>query len=189
LITLINDLLDLEKMESGMLELRIDKTDLSNILKRSVQAVAGFANHEGIKLVVDPDAELELDADNDRMVQVVVNLLSNAIKFSPKGETISIDATNLDGFVRVNIRDKGRGVPEHLRESIFERFKQVELSDERKKGGSGLGLAICKAIVERHGGSIGVEPGEGGVGSTFWFTLPVVSSMKVTGNKEQITLT
>ncbi len=186
LISLINDLLDLEKMESGMLELRVANTDLKNILTRSIDAVIGFAKQENITVKLTDDTRLDLEADGDRMVQVVVNLLSNAIKFSPKGGEVSIDVDKLPHSVRVNVRDRGRGVPEKMRESIFERFKQVELNDERKKGGSGLGLAICKAIVERHGGKIGVEPGEDEVGSVFWFTLPVTAAPKSAENKAQI---
>lgn len=173
LIALINDLLDLEKMESGMLELRIAKTNLKTILTSSIGSVISFAKQVDVEVKISNDASLVLDADSDRLVQVVVNLLSNAIKFSPKGSQVSIDVEKMSDSVRVNIRDRGRGVPEKMRESIFERFKQVELNDERKKGGSGLGLAICKAIVERHGGKIGVEPGAEQVGSVFWFTLPL----------------
>ncbi len=176
LIALINDLLDLEKMESGMLELRVAKTDLKTILSSSVGSVISFAKQADVEVKISNDAQLMLEADNDRLVQVVVNLLSNAIKFSPKGSQVLIDIEKLPDSVRVNIRDQGRGVPESMRESIFERFKQVELNDERKKGGTGLGLAICKAIVERHGGKIGVEPGAGQVGSVFWFTLPLTAA-------------
>ncbi|MBS2003474.1 MAG: PAS domain S-box protein [Cyanobacteria bacterium SZAS LIN-5] len=177
LIALINDLLDLEKMESGMLELRIAKTDMKSVLSSSIGSVISFAKQADVEVTINGDAHLILEADNDRLVQVVVNLLSNAIKFSPKGERVTIDVAKMPDAVRVNIRDRGRGVPEKMRESIFERFKQVELNDERKKGGSGLGLAICKAIIERHGGKIGVEPGENEVGSVFWFTLPLTASI------------
>jgi signal transduction histidine kinase len=176
LIALINDLLDLEKMESGMLELRIARTDLKTILSSSIGSVISFAKQADVEVKIAGDAHLILDADNDRLVQVVVNLLSNAIKFSPKGSQVTIDVAKSPDSVRVNIRDRGRGVPEKMRESIFERFKQVELNDERKKGGSGLGLAICKAIIERHGGKIGVEPGSDNVGSVFWFTLPLTAT-------------
>ncbi|MBS1953919.1 MAG: PAS domain S-box protein [Cyanobacteria bacterium SZAS-4] len=182
LIALINDLLDLEKMESGMLELRIGKTNLKTVLTSSIGSVISFAKQAGVEVKISNDASLVLDADSDRLVQVVVNLLSNAIKFSPKGSQVSIDIDKLSDSVRVNIRDRGRGVPESMRESIFERFKQVELNDERKKGGSGLGLAICKAIVERHGGKIGVEPGADQVGSVFWFTLPLQAAAVTAGS-------
>ncbi len=176
LIALINDLLDLEKMESGMLELRVTKADLKTILTSSVGSVISFAKQADVEVKIASDSHLTIEADGDRLVQVVVNLLSNAIKFSPKGSQVLVDIEKMPDSVRVNIRDRGRGVPEQMRESIFERFKQVELNDERKKGGSGLGLAICKAIVERHGGKIGVEPGPEQVGSVFWFTLPLTAA-------------
>lgn len=182
LIALINDLLDLEKMESGMLELRVAKTDLKTILTSSVGSVISFAKQADVEVKIASDSNLVLEADSDRLVQVVVNLLSNAIKFSPKGSQVSIDIEKMPNSVRVNVRDRGRGVPEKMRESIFERFKQVELNDERKKGGSGLGLAICKAIVERHGGKIGVEPGPDQVGSVFWFTLPLQAAAVPAGS-------
>ncbi|HEY9714706.1 MAG TPA: ATP-binding protein, partial [Chroococcales cyanobacterium] len=173
LISLINDLLDIEKMESGMLELHIDELSASDLVNRSVHAVSSFANSQGVKIATREDIDVDFSADEDRLVQVVVNLLSNAIKFSPKGEAVTIDVIDSqDGWVEVDIIDRGRGVPLHLRESIFERFKQVERDDSRKKGGSGLGLAICKAIIDQHGGSIGVTDGNDGVGSKFWFKLP-----------------
>jgi signal transduction histidine kinase len=172
---LINDLLDIEKMESGMLELHVQPTDMSLIIKRSIEAVAGFAQTQGISVFMPDKQKQPVEADADRLVQVIVNLLSNAIKFSTKGESVVVAAETKGSKMRVTILDRGRGVPASMRESIFERFKQVELNDERKKGGSGLGLAICKAIVERHGGTIGVEPGPEGKGSLFWFILPTAA--------------
>jgi signal transduction histidine kinase len=175
LISLINDLLDIEKMESGMLDLHIEPADMSTIFKRSVDSVSAFANQNSVTIILADKEKKPLDADADRLVQVIVNLLSNAIKFSPKGESIAVQAETKGTQMRVTILDRGRGVPANMRESIFERFKQVERNDERKKGGSGLGLAICKAIVERHGGTIGVDANPGGQGSMFWFILPTVA--------------
>jgi CheY-like chemotaxis protein len=105
-------------------------------------------------------------------VQVLVNLLSNAVKFSPRGRVVRLSASEAGGFADVRVTDQGRGIPVSYREAIFERFRQVEASDARQKGGSGLGLAICKAIIEQHGGTIGVESEEG-QGSVFWMKLPV----------------
>ncbi len=110
-------------------------------------------------------------ADEDRLVQVLVNLLSNAIKYSESGSKIRICSLAESGYVKVQVFDIGRGIPKELQESIFDRFKQVERKDEFEKGGSGLGLAICKAIIEKHGGRIGLES-EVGKGSCFWFELP-----------------
>ncbi len=193
LIGLVNDLLDIEKMESGMLTLQIDRCSVESIFKRSLEAVSAVASQRAINLRIASGQPLEVKADSDRIVQVVVNLLGNAIKFSPEGSEIILSAQEVqeprtltskespkeaDSYVEFAVRDFGRGVPENLSQVIFDRFKQVEIADEKQKGGSGLGLAICKAIVERHGGSIGVETpedeviGRPRVGSRFWFRLP-----------------
>jgi signal transduction histidine kinase len=105
---------------------------------------------------------------------VMVNLLGNAVKFSPPGGTVEVTVEELPDVVCVKVTDQGRGIPKHMLTSVFERFKQVEVADATKKKGSGLGLAICKAIIEQHGGTIGVESEEGR-GSTFWFKLPTVA--------------
>lgn len=192
LIALVNDLLDIEKMESGMLSLQIENCKASDIVKRAVDAVASLAAQKAINIKSSIQEHSEVKADGDRIVQVMVNLLGNAIKFSPEGSDILIAEREVDGFIELQVRDFGRGIPKHLTESIFDRFKQVELSDEKVEGGSGLGLAICKAIVERHGGKIGVDSPDDGVighpagGSQFWFRLPKatigqMSDIKVAG--------
>jgi PAS domain S-box-containing protein len=170
LIALINDLLDIEKMESGKLKMDIMDINMGEVFERSTHAVAGFSQQQGVILCVVPTTA-RLYADPDRLVQVVVNLVSNAVKFSPQGQTVIVSAVESPDFVEVRVADKGRGIPAKFIDSIFERFQQVESSDAKKKGGSGLGLAICKAIVEGHHGSIGVESEEG-KGSTFWFRIP-----------------
>lgn len=175
LISLINDLLDIEKMESGKLKMEMGKTEIADVFDRSIGAVIGFAEQQKVHLVADETSLVAL-ADRDRLVQVVVNLISNAIKFSPKESVVRLQARQIDDFVEVRVVDKGRGVPTEFREAIFERFQQVQTTDATKKGGSGLGLAICKAIVEGHQGTIGVDSEEG-KGSEFWFRVPLQPSL------------
>lgn len=178
LIAMVNDLLDIEKMESGMLQLWPDDTSIDTVIEKSMQAVEGFASQQKVKLKVCEHQDIELVADTNRLVQVLINLLSNAIKFSPKDSTVFIAVDDTDNGARISVEDIGRGVPEAMRETIFERFKQIDRSDERQKGGSGLGLAICKAIIERHDGKIGVEGGAEGQGSRFWFWVPKQQASK-----------
>lgn len=177
LIGLINDILDLEKLESGQLEMHFSPTQLSSVVERAAETVRPLCYEHNIKLDTGSTNALII-ADGDRLVQVVVNLISNAVKFSPDGSTIKVAIREEPNWVEVRITDQGRGVPERFRQAIFERFQQVEASDSREKGGTGLGLAICKTIVERHHGTIGVEGAEKG-GSTFWFRIPLQHARKV----------
>jgi PAS domain S-box-containing protein len=170
LVNLINDLLDLQKLESGQFEMHFDKVKISSVVERSLESVRGFADQHNIRIDVDA-AESSVQADEDRLVQVLVNLLSNAIKFSPAGEQVMVKVAKMDESVRFQVQDHGRGIPASHKDLIFERFQQIEQSDSREKGGTGLGLAICKEIIERHGGVIGVESVEG-KGSTFWYQVP-----------------
>lgn len=170
LITLINDILDIEKLESGKLDMVFDTVQMSNVLDRSAEAVRAFAEQNGIKLeMIHTNASVY--ADGDRLVQVIVNLVSNAVKFSPKGQTVTVAVSEIPNWVEVKVIDRGRGIPPKYKNLLFQRFQQVEASDARKKGGTGLGLAICKGIIEAHGGAIGVESEEG-KGSIFWFKIP-----------------
>ena len=170
LIGLINDILDIEKLEAGKLDMVFENTHMKDIMERSEQSVNTFAANNGVKLEMMP-TDAQVYADGDRIVQVLVNLLSNAIKFSPQGQTVTVAVENAAGFVHVRVIDRGRGIPEQFKKLLFQRFQQVEASDAKKKGGTGLGLAICKGIIEQHGGQIGVDSEEG-KGSTFWFRLP-----------------
>jgi PAS domain S-box-containing protein len=171
LVALINDILDLERLGTGQLTMTLAPTALGPIIDRAIEAVAATAAAQQITLegALPPDVRVRGDAD--RLVQVVVNLLSNAIKFSTAGAQVLITAVRDHGVVRVTVLDRGPGVPEEWRETIFEPFRQVEASDSRQKGGTGLGLAICRAIVEQHEGQLGVAARDGG-GSAFWFSVP-----------------
>jgi signal transduction histidine kinase len=170
IINLINSLIDVERISSDKLDLNCSNTDLSEIIDTAAQAVKAIAEMRNIKVqCLFTDAEVYVDSG--RMIQVMINLLSNALKFSQDGSSIQVVAHELSDEVEVQVIDTGRGIPASHLKSIFGRFEQVEASDSTQKGGSGLGLAICKAIVEAHGGTIGVES-EPEKGSRFWFRLP-----------------
>ncbi len=169
LIKLTTDLLDVERLEAGAFQLDIKPVPVDRCVQDAVNAVAGQAKAKGVTVEVSVN-ECIVNADRERLVQVLVNLLSNAIKFSPSNSTVSVRTTPSDAMLRVEIRDDGPGVPEALQERIFDRFQQVNIDDSKKLGGAGLGLAICKSIVEQHGGKIGVDSTPG-AGATFWFTL------------------
>jgi len=174
LTALINDILDFERLDSGRVSMQFAAADLQALVEQSFESVRAFADEKGISLASRP-TEAWAWADADRIVQVLVNLLSNAIKFSPAGREVRVWAEDHGSRVRLFVKDQGRGIPATYRQRIFERFVQVEDSDKRDQGGTGLGLAICKAIVEHHGGRIGVES-EVKVGSTFWFEIPTAAS-------------
>jgi signal transduction histidine kinase len=178
MLSLINDLLDLEKSESGMLTLERDAIELSDVLDQCIQSIESLADRQEVILDLT-NANFKIFADAHRLSQVVINLVSNAIKFSPKGAVVKVWAQEDKDMAIVNVSDEGRGVPEHLHEVIFERFHQVEVADALEKGGSGLGLAICKVIVELHGGTINVENNKER-GSTFSFSVPLFKQKLLT---------
>jgi PAS domain S-box-containing protein len=168
LIHLVDDILDLERMEAGKLQFNAECVPVSSVIDRSIEAVYDYANQQQLKLETSEN-ESEVYVDEDRIVQVVVNLLSNAIKFSPRGATITVSAIEHEHTIELRVIDQGPGIPLQYQEEIFQRFHQIEAANPHK--GTGLGLAIAKAIVDGHNGSIGVisEPGKG---STFWFRVP-----------------
>jgi len=170
MLILVNDLLAVERMRSGSMQLERDEVSLSSIFEQAIESVIGLANEHRIHFNVVPTTVTAF-IDERRMIQVLINLLSNAIKFAPENSEVTLAARQLKDFVEVSVTDQGRGIPQHLLGSIFDRFSQVQASDATKKGGSGLGLAICKALVEQHGGSISVIS-ESGKGCTFSFRIP-----------------
>jgi CheY-like chemotaxis protein/anti-sigma regulatory factor (Ser/Thr protein kinase) len=178
LIGLINDILDLERLEGGRLEMELAPAESGPIVTRALEAVQSFANESGVTLAAAA-SPVRVRADADRIVQVLVNLVSNAVKFSPPGGTVKVKIVSGPAMAEFRVEDQGRGVPPALREAIFERYRQVEASDSRSKGGAGLGLAICKSIVEQHGGAIGVRDAEAsGTGSMFWFQVPLAAGRR-----------
>jgi signal transduction histidine kinase len=172
LIRLINDLLDIEKMEAGKFVLDTKQFNISEVVETSIESVRALAEAKAVKLETECfDDAATLVADKDRLCQVLINLLSNAIKYSPENETVKLAVESLPaGRIKFMVMDRGRGIPDELKDKIFDRFVQVEENDARVHGGSGLGLAISKAIIEQHGGNIGVES-QMGIGSSFWFVL------------------
>ncbi|HET9227485.1 MAG TPA: PAS domain-containing sensor histidine kinase [Thermoanaerobaculia bacterium] len=170
LCSLVNDILDIERIERGQLSLQIGSHSLASLLDTSVEEIRPLAQEAGIILDVNSPAG-EVQGDGDRLMQVIVNLLSNALKFSPRGSTVRLRALEIPDGVEVQVEDQGRGIPPSHHKTIFERFRQVETSDSASQRGAGLGLAIARSIVEMHGGRIGVES-EPGKGSTFWFRIP-----------------
>lgn len=172
LLSMINNLLDLHKMEAGRLEMFFDLVSCNDVVQAAIDSVMGVAESHEIAVNSTPvPKNLYVRADYDYCVQVLVNLIANAIKFSDAGGSVEIAVQSCGPEVKFSVVDTGRGIaPEHVGR-IFDRFEQTQISDARVKGGSGLGLAICKAIIEQHGGAIGVET-EVGKGSTFFFFLP-----------------
>jgi signal transduction histidine kinase len=173
LVRLINDILDIEKLDSGAVKMNLQQSNAADLMTQAAETMRTLANESGISLALTP-VWAQLYVDPDRVLQALTNLLSNAIKFSEWGGRVWMSAERRDGEIVFEVRDQGRGIPQHRLETIFERFQQVDASDSREKGGTGLGLSICRSIVEQHGGRIWVESAPG-KGSTFRFTLPISS--------------
>lgn len=175
LIRLINDLLDIEKIESGKMTFDSRKVTLGSLIHRTVSANRQFAEDNGVKIEVElPHWPQCVMGDADRLEQVLTNLISNAIKFSPTGQGVLVTTTQTAGLVRVEVCDRGSGVPMAFRDRIFGRFAMADGSDSRVRGGTGLGLAIAREIVTRHGGTMGFRDRSGG-GSVFFFELPLMA--------------
>ncbi|MEO8035691.1 MAG: ATP-binding protein [Acidobacteriota bacterium] len=175
LVRLINDILDLERIESGKVKLARGPVDAMAVMSQAAEGLRAIAEAAAISVVIVP-ATATLWGDSDRIIQTLTNLLGNAIKFSPRDTTVILSGDRIDGDFTFCVADQGRGVPREKLESIFERFGQVDASDSRDKGGSGLGLAISQSIVHAHGGRIwgGLNSP---IGSRFQFTIPLASSL------------
>lgn len=172
---LINDYLDLAKIEAGFVKFKQESVDIKGIIYDTLLTFYGEAKENGINLksIFDKDDNVPtVIGDDGKIRQVVSNLISNAIKFTPKGGTITTASVKKDGYIEVYVEDTGIGIPKEYHEKVFERFVQVEEGKEKVKKGTGLGLPIVKNIVEHHGGRVWMESEEG-KGSKFIFTLPI----------------
>lgn len=171
LLELINDILDLSKIESGRIELRKEELDLRKTIEESLGSIRPLAQTKSLRLETSINPLGTIDADALRVRQILVNLLSNAVKFTPAGGRIVVSARRNGGFAEVTVADTGIGIPPQEQDAIFDIFHQVGATTKGVREGTGLGLAITKRLVEQHGGAITVasEPGKG---SRFTFTIP-----------------
>lgn len=178
LMRLINDILDIEKLEAGEMAFAFEPVLLRDVIETALADNAGLAAAHHVSFVTRGTVpELWVNVDRERILQVLASLLSNAAKFSPAGETVAVSAARTGGHARIAVEDRGPGIPAAFGEHIFGKFAQADSSDTRQQGGTGLGLCIAKAIVERHGGSIGFTSA-GSSGTVFFFDLPVRSELK-----------
>jgi signal transduction histidine kinase len=173
LLTLINDILDLSKIEAGRMELELATFDLPLAIQNALTLVSDRAARQGITLATSLDQRLgPLTADERKLKQILLNLLANAVKFTPEGGRVEVAASPSDGQVEISVTDTGIGIAEEDQGAIFEEFRQVGASENRPREGTGLGLPLAKRFVELHGGRIWVES-KVGRGSTFTFTIPL----------------
>lgn len=181
LSALVNDILDLEKLEVGKLELHLERCSIVDLVRQSLKENNGYAEQFGVSLTLDsPTEDVFVNADRMRIAQVMANLLSNAVKFSSAGGsvTVRISKTADDKRVRIEVHDHGKGISDSYKPHVFDKFTQDDTSDKRSRYGSGLGLNISKGIVERHQGSIGFTSQQG-QGSCFYVELPLVNAAAV----------
>ncbi|MGF1938466.1 MAG: response regulator [Nostoc sp. ChiQUE02] len=176
LVRLINDILDIERIESGKAKMEPEICNIVDLITQAVNVMQPLADKAGVKVSISAVSGQVL-ADSDRIVQTLTNLLSNAIKFSSAGSKVCLGAQQEKDEVLLTVKDTGRGIPNDKLESIFERFQQVDSSDSRNHDGTGLGLAICKSIMQQHGGRIWAESTLG-EGSTFYVTLPLFGTFQ-----------
>jgi PAS domain S-box-containing protein len=172
LVRLINDILDIEKIESGQIPFNFTRLDARSLAEQVIEANRGFADGFRVRIRMKAGASAgEVYADADRLAQVITNLLSNAIKFSPPEAEVEVAIDEHDETVRITVRDHGNGIPKKFRSHIFEKFAQADSADARRKVGTGLGLSIVRQIVTRLGGTVGFDDAIGG-GTVFYVDLP-----------------
>ena len=172
LVRLVNDILDMDKSDFGLVEYIYSRVNVLSLVEKSLEANRGFADGHRVGLrVEDAGSVSDVRADPDRLNQVITNLLSNAIKFSPADQDVVVKIENVADVVRISVRNYGPGIPADFKPLVFERFAQADATDTRQKGGTGLGLSIVKQIVERLGGKVGFDDAVGG-GTIFHVELP-----------------
>jgi len=178
LVRLINDILDIEKIESGKIEFHMRRLDVRRLVEQAIESNRSFADQHEVNVRLDHKAKQGfVQADVDRLTQVVTNLLSNAVKYSPRAGEVLVTIENVDATVRISVRDHGSGIPEKFRSRIFEKFAQADSSDVRQKGGTGLGLNIVKQIVLKLGGKVGFDDAPDG-GTIFYVDLPLAADLE-----------
>jgi signal transduction histidine kinase/ligand-binding sensor domain-containing protein len=177
LLALVNDLLDIQKIEAGQLPLTLQHLDLREVAQQALETYGSLAATQQVRLQLVPgEGALAILGDPARLEQVFANLLSNATKFSPKGATVWITLADTAGFARVAVTNEGAPIPDAFRSRIFQKFAQADGSSTRAAGGTGLGLAITKALVEAHQGTIGFQSDANG--TVFWFELPLIGEIE-----------
>ena len=172
LVTLINDILDIEKLQSGHLLMRLQPLPVRPLVAQAVEQIGPYARDFGVQVDLADGFDATVDVDPDRFAQVMANLLSNAIKHSPAGGKVSVWLDRRQHQVEISVADQGAGIPEEFRPRVFERFAQADSSDVRARGGTGLGLAITRSLVQQFGGTIGFDT-EVDHGTRFWIRLPL----------------
>jgi len=180
LLALINDVLDLSKIESGRLELQRESFPVREALEETVSSVRPRGDVKSIQIQTVVSDSLEIYGDRLRFKQILYNLLSNAVKFTPEGGRVWVEVTSRQDFVEVSVTDTGIGIPSSEHESIFDKFYQIGRKQAGGLEGTGLGLAITRRLVEEHGGSIQLAS-ESGKGSRFTFTIPLAETAAATG--------
>jgi signal transduction histidine kinase len=184
LVRLVNDILDIEKMESGQAIFNFKRVEVGSLVEQTIEDNRGFATGYNVRIRLDPlPAGAEVRADPDRLVQVFTNLISNAVKFSPTGAEVIVAVEQRSETVRITVRDSGLGISDEFKPHIFEKFAQADNSDARQKGGTGLGLSIVKQIIDRLGGSVGFEDAPGG-GAIFYVELRNWTNARRAGDKD-----
>jgi len=174
LLKLINNLIDITKIDSGFLSVNLKNLQIIGVIEDITLSVAEYAEYLGVTLIFDTDMEERIMAcDPDKLERIMLNLLSNAMKFTEKGGTIKVSIYNKQDHIIITVKDTGVGIPNDMKNTIFERFRQVDSSLARKKEGSGIGLSLVKMLVDAHGGSISVNS-KIGIGSKFVLKLPAL---------------